>query len=357
MRILMLNDLPTLPGPGHGGAEVVLARLTTALEARGHQVRLHSRPGPRTGLSKVGALWDPWEARRLAAVVRDFRPEVVHAHNVLRELSAAVLRPIRHLPVVMTVHDLRLAGVVLGQRSFPERLLDGRVKQPLDARAVRRAVRHFVTVGEASADALRGKGFAPLSVIAPLGPQWPLALSPPSSSSTVCFVGRLSPDKGADVAIAAFAALGLPDARLVVAGDGPERSSLEAKAPAGVSFLGRLSSPQLAEVVASSRAVVVPSLPALRPETSSLTTIEAAWSGRAVVASDDPAVAAIVTRLGCGLITPAGDVAALTAALRQVLTDDALADTFGTAGAAAARAAYAPEVIAAAYLELYRSVL
>jgi glycosyltransferase involved in cell wall biosynthesis len=356
VRILMLNDLPAMQGPGHGGAEVVLERLGAALAMQGHEVRLHSRPGPRTGLAKIGALWDPWEARRLAAVVRDFRPDVVHAHNLLRELSASVLGPVRHLPVVMTVHDLRLAGVVLGQRSRPERLLDTGLKQPLDARAVRRVVRHFVTVSETAADVLRHKGFRPITVIAPLGPDWPAVVVPPSSSVTLCFVGRLSADKGVDVALAAFGALGLSDARLVVVGDGPERAALEAVAPAGVSFLGRLPSAQLAEVVAASRAVVVPSLPTLRPETSSLTAIEAAWSGRAVVASDDPAVAAIVQHLACGLITPAGDAAALAAAFGQILTDDVLADGFGTAGAVAARAAYAPEIIAAEYLELYRSV-
>lgn len=350
----MLNDLPTVPGPGAGGAEVVIDRLTSALRAQGHEVRLHSRPGPRSGLAKAGAFWDPWEARRVARVVSEFRPDVVHAHNLLRELSAAVLRPVRHLPVVMTVHDLRLAGTVLGQRSWPERLLDGAVKQPSDARAVRRVVRHYVTVGEAAAEALRRKGFGPLTVIAPPGPDWPTAGAPPSASRTLCFVGRLSPDKGVEVALAAFAALGVADARLVVVGDGPQRRALEAVAPDGVTFLGRLDPTELAGVVGSVRAVLVPSLPTLRPETSSLTTIEAAWSGRPVLASDDPAVASIVAALGCGVVVPAADAPALRDAMEQILSDDARADALGAAGASAVRAAHDPAAVAARYVEAYR---
>lgn len=140
-------------------------------------------------------------------------------------------------------------------------------------------------------------------------------------------------------------------------GEGSERAELQASAPPGVRFLGRLASAELAAVLAGVRAVVVPSLPALRPETSSLTSIEAAWSGRPVLASDDPALEVLVTRLGCGIVTRAGDVSALTSAMRQVLTDGDLADRLGADGAATVRATNAPEVIASAYLELYRSVL
>ena len=253
MRVLMVNDLPTSRGEGHGGAEVVVERLTVALETQGHQVRLHSRPAPRTGVSKAGAFWDPIEARRLTAVVREFEPDVVHAHNLLRELSSAVLRPLRHLPVVMTVHDLRLAGIVLGQRSLPERLLDGAIKQPLDARAVRRSVRHYVTVGTTAAEVLQRKGFRPVTVIEPLAPDWPAAVTLPSDSSALCFVGRLSPDKGVDVALAAFGALDLPGAQLLIVGEGSERAELQASAPPGVRFLGRLASAELAAVLAGVR--------------------------------------------------------------------------------------------------------
>jgi glycosyltransferase involved in cell wall biosynthesis len=349
----MLNDLPA--SPPTGGAEVVLDRLTVALGRDGHDVRVHTRPGARTGVAKVGALWDPAEGRRVARLVADLEPDVVHLHNVLRELSAAVLPPLADVPVVMTVHDLRIAGVVLGQRSAPERLLDGRLKQPRDTRLVRRVVDHYVAVGPVLAQALQDKGFGPISVIEPPAPDWPAPTTRPSQSRDLAVVCRLSPDKGVGVALAAFGALDpAVRGRLLVAGDGPLRAALEASAPEGVTFLGRVPSADLPGLLAGVRAVLVPSLPAVRPETSSLTAIEAAWCGRPVVCSDDPATAALVTRLGAGVVVPAGDVAALTAALADLLADDVRTDALGAAGATAVRSAHAADAVAARYVEVYR---
>src|SRR5688500_13076542 len=60
--------------------------------------------------------------------------------------------------------------------------------------------------------------------IAPLGPRPPLSTVP-----TVAFVGRLFRKKGADVLVRAMRAVreAVPDARLRIIGDGPERARLE----------------------------------------------------------------------------------------------------------------------------------
>lgn len=358
MRVLMLNDLPVAPGPGHGGAEVVIDRLCTALQGRGHEVLVHSRPGPRLGLHRVGAFWDPQEGRRVAALLRSFRPDVIHAHNVLRELSPAVLWAVRRLPVVLTVHDLRIAAIVLGQGSAAERLVDGRIKQPLDAALVRRVVDSYVTVGPVAAEVLRHKGFDPVTVIEPPAPSWPAPVRLPSECTDLAIIGRVATDKGVDVALAAFARLDPAlRGRLLVVGDGPQKAELEASAPDGVDFLGRLTADELPGLLATVRAVVLPSLPALRPETSSLTSIEAAWMGRPVVCSDDPAASGLVTRLGAGLVVPAGDVPALTVALTRVMQDDSLVDRLGAAGAGGARRGHAADVVAQRYLDVYQQAL
>src|SRR5207247_2206585 len=89
-------------------------------------------------------------------------------------------------------------------------------------------------------------------------------LAPPSSTAEILYAGRLSAEKGVDVLLDAFARVvaGHPDARLVVAGDGPDRQALLARAAhtSGVEFTGVLERPDLEARMGRARAVVVPSL-------------------------------------------------------------------------------------------------
>lgn len=89
-------------------------------------------------------------------------------------------------------------------------------------------------------------------------------------------VGGFVPYKREDVAIEAFRALGRP---LLVAGDGPGRASLEARAPAHVRFLGRVSDAELSELYARCRALVYP-----QEEDFGIVPLEAQASGRPVIA-------------------------------------------------------------------------
>jgi glycosyltransferase involved in cell wall biosynthesis len=358
LRVLMLNDLPVTPGPGYGGAEVSLGRLVSGLEREGHVVHVHSRPRPRTGAGSVLARWDPGELRAVKRLVSSFRPDVVHAHNVLRELSPSVLLACRGLPVVMTVHDLRLVGIVQGLRSAPARLVDRFVKQPLDQRVVRGTVSRFTTVSEVAATVLRSRG-VPAVVVPPPGPDAPPPVAPATECRDLLVVARLTPDKGVGVALEAFARIAgqFEEARLVVVGDGPEAPRLkelaERAVPGRVTFTGRLAGQDVLDQVSRARAVLVPSLPGIRPETSSLTAIEAATLARPVLASDDPAVAELVTSLGCGRVTPAGDVHALSTAMAEVLSQDDLVAGWAAAGARAAAERHSPAAVARAYVVEY----
>jgi glycosyltransferase involved in cell wall biosynthesis len=85
-------------------------------------------------------------------------------------------------------------------------------------------------------------------------------------------VGRLIGHKNTRALVEAFSSL--PDHRLVVAGDGPERASLEASAPANVRLVGRVSDAELRWLYANSAGLVSAS-----PEDFGLTPIEAAAFG------------------------------------------------------------------------------
>jgi len=77
---------------------------------------------------------------------------------------------------------------------------------------------------------------------------------PGSSGADYVTVSRLVPYKRVDVLVEAFRAL--PDRRLIVVGDGPERSRLQALAGPNISFAGRLGDADTARHVAAARAFV-----------------------------------------------------------------------------------------------------
>lgn len=337
MRVLHVNDYP--PGEGHGGAELYLARLLAAQRTAGHEVDVLSGDGSHHGARTVLDLWDPWAARRLRQRVAVFRPDVVHVHNVLRELSPSVLAP-TGVPTVLTVHDLRSFGG--SEHHLPDpRALAGRALDPLVRRQCRRADA-VVGVSEVVAGTLRQAGVAgaqaiPVPAPAPVGP-----LLPVEDCHDVLFAGRLSEDKGIRVLLAAFAQV--TGGRLVVAGDGP----------LAVPGARRMTSAEVSAAMGRARVVVVPSLPGLRREGSSLTAAEAARHGRPLVTSDDPAVAEVARTVG-GDVVPAGDVAALAARIQHWLDAP---DEAARAGQAAARAAvvFDPAAVAAGYDEVYDRV-
>ena len=100
------------------GEEAVVEAQLQMLEARGHQVITYYRsseelPQMRFGKLKafVTALENPRSKRELKALILKEQPDVVHVHNLYPLISPAVLKMIKHmgLPIVMTVHNYRLA--------------------------------------------------------------------------------------------------------------------------------------------------------------------------------------------------------------------------------------------------------
>ncbi|MGB8650793.1 MAG: glycosyltransferase, partial [Mycobacteriales bacterium] len=135
MRVLHVNDRPE----GHGGgAEVNLARLVAAQRAAGDEPYVLAGEVRHEGVSRALDLWDPAARRLLAGRVARLQPDVVHLHNVVRELSPSVLGAVRDRPVVMTVHDMRLLKGSEHHLPDPRALADRWVLAPLARRGLRR---------------------------------------------------------------------------------------------------------------------------------------------------------------------------------------------------------------------------
>jgi glycosyltransferase involved in cell wall biosynthesis len=158
----------------------------------------------------------------------------------------------------------------------------------------------------------------------------------------VMFAGRLEGEKGLPVLLRAWRTSGLqaPEVALILVGDGPFRARAVAT---GAICPGRLAPEQVRGVYAGSDVVVVPSVPArdfLEPW--GLVVNEAFDQGVPVIATDAVGAAAggLVRNEQTGLVVPAGDDAALAAALRRLHGDPELRARLGAAGCAAVRAGH-----------------
>lgn len=134
-------------------------------------------------------------------------------------------------------------------------------------------------------------------------------------------VGRVAPEKNLGLAIRAFDALRLrvPEARLLVVGDGPARAALAAACPDAV-FAGMRTGEDLAAHYASADLFLFPSM----TETFGNVTTEALASGLPVVGFDYAAAAERVRSGHNGWLAPLGDEAAFIEAALRVGADAGL---------------------------------
>jgi len=137
----------------------------------------------------------------------------------------------------------------------------------------------------------------------------------------VLYVGRLSREKSLDALIDGFAlaADAVPEARLVIVGDGPYAGSLAERAGASerVLFLGQRTGDELATLMASSDLFVSPS----ETETFGNTVVEAQASGLPVVVADRGAARENMIDEVTGLVVDARQPGALAGAIEGLLTD------------------------------------
>ena len=145
------------------------------------------------------------------------------------------------------------------------------------------------------------------------------------------FAGRLEREKGVDVLLEAWERIALPDAALVLAGDGPLRAAAEA---AGAIVTGRRPPEDVRNFHAGSDVLVLPSIPtrAFR-EPWGLVVNEAATRGIPAIVTDAVGAAAggLVVDGRTGWVVPAADAGALAAALARAHADPALRARLGAA--------------------------
>jgi glycosyltransferase involved in cell wall biosynthesis len=222
----------------------------------------------------------------------------------------------------------------------------------LAKRALVRSASGFFVPGRASADYVRGLGVpddriavAPNAVDAELFG----AASGPRDSGPCRFlyVGRLDPEKGLDVLLAAFRRV---PGELVLVGGGSEETALRQQASERVRFVGQLDRDAVVPHYATADVFVLPS----RSEPWGMVLNEAAAAGLPLVATDGVGAAHELIEHGVnGFRVPAGDERALADALRRLAEDEEFRRRAGARSRELVRP-FTPEAWAAGVVELAR---
>jgi glycosyltransferase involved in cell wall biosynthesis len=170
------------------------------------------------------------------------------------------------------------------------------------------------------------------------------------------YFGRLSAEKGVDDLLRSMQKI--PQMRLIIAGDGPQRGELQDLAVSlelsNVEFVGHVGRAERDELIAKSRFTVLPSH---AYETLGKTILESYAEGRAVVASDLGSRRELVHQGETGLLYRTGDVDQLASVIQSLASKPELAEKMGRAGWEAVRQRHTPEGHYQKLLSLYEGLV
>jgi len=180
---------------------------------------------------------------------------------------------------------------------------------------------------------------------------------PVGAAPRIVFLGRLVSTKGVHILLQAAHQLNDCEFQLNIIGDGPERSRLEADVRSlnlegRVFFHGRLGTDEVEQVLAETRAVVVPSLAG---EVFGLVALENMLRQKVLIVSEIGALTEVIGE--AGLTFPAGDAQALASCLRRVLESDEFAEEMGSRAGRRGNSLFTPERMVDDHLVLYRRLL
>jgi glycosyltransferase involved in cell wall biosynthesis len=373
VRILVLHSRYA---SGHlSGENRVVADEARLLEQAGHEVHVWAPSsdglrGARALRAGMQAVW----SRAAARAVRDYRPDVVHCHNLFPLLSPAVLRQASgDAPVVVTLHNYRLlclpATFVRDGRSCEDCL--GRIpwrgavygcyrgsraaSTPLAlSLTLHRAIGSFdrVSLYLAVSEFVREKhvqaGFPRARIRVKPNFVWPSERRH-GPGDTFLYVGRLAPEKGIRQLVEAWRTV---PALLVLVGAGPEAERLRSSLPPNVALRPPVPPEEIPHLLASARALVFPTL---AYEGAPRAILEAFATGVPVLARAVGAVPELVEDGVSGLLLQSFGAAEVAAAAERLL-DDAEAERMGEAAGMTWRARYSPERGLANLEQAYRLV-
>ena len=389
MKILLVYNSYQEPG----GEDVVFRKEGGLLREAGHEVSEYRRDNGEIKdysivqrLSLIGRpVWASDSYRDFNALLRQNRPEIVHVHNTFPLISPSIFWACRreNVPVVHTLHNYRLLcpqanffragkpcedcitgnywqGVVHGcyRNSRAETAPVALMLTVHHANKTwTRMVDHYITPSSFARDQFAKAGFPASQITVKSNFVDPDPGQGTGDGSYALFIGRVSPEKGADTLLKAWRQLPKTH-ELRVVGDGPSRQRLESEAArdglSNVKFMGRLPHDQAIEVIKSARFVIFPSE---LYETFGLGIAEAFACGVPALASRLGAMQEIVEEGRTGFLFQPGDCDDLARTVTRAWKDPAQMRHLGMQARSEYETKYTAAINYRQLIEIYRHVI
>ena len=279
--------------------------------------------------------------------------DLIHAHGIRAAWIAGHAAFRLNIPFIFTAHNLvpRLNPLARHGLQFTSKL----------------AVR-ILAVSNAVADSLQANGVEGRKIavvsngidVAPFDAPYDrvalrarFGIAP--DAPLIAAVGRLAPEKGFDVLIKAFPSVKrhLPDAQLLLVGDGPQMTALRhlAQNEEAVHFTGYV--PNVVPIMQCADVAAIPS----RQEGQGIVALEAAAASRPVVASRVGGLSETVMENATGLLVPAENSTALADALTALLQDAPRREAMGNVARERVEKFYAIAAMTAQTETIYKTAI
>lgn len=358
MRILQVNKYNYV----RGGAEKYFIEISRELRELGHQVAVFSMKHPKNipsdfdkyFVSRLSFNEGSWrdklitpfrvlysfEARRkFKKLLNDFKPEIIHIHNIYHQISPSILSLAkkRKIPVIMHLHDYKLIcpnyqllshGEIcyrcrggkyincLKQRCFKDsfwKSLLATIEMYFHHKVLKiykKNIDLFIAPSQFMKDTVVSFGWPEnkIEVVYNFSERIENNLIDQVENYGLYF-GRLSKEKGIDVLLRAFKLLD-NKMKLKIIGTGPEEKNLkklsqELKLGNRVKFLGKKTGPALFDEVKKAQLVFLPSL---WLENMPLTLLEAMMLKKVVIASNIGGMPELIKHTETGFLFERGNV-------------------------------------------------
>jgi phosphatidylinositol alpha-mannosyltransferase len=321
----------------NGGVQECVLALRAEYEKRGHQAYIIT-PRPRgvevaesEGILLVGQSRDfnaPFQATTtqvsvtfdnaaIDALLEQHKFDVLHYHEPWVPIVGRQILTRSNTANVATFHA-----------KLPETIMTKSIEKVITpyTRSILKYIDSFTAVSDAAKDYIQSLTDEPIEIV-PNGidiSKYSLHPSPVRDESTILYVGRLEKRKGVKYLLEAFVLLKAenPDARLIIAGDGPERKQLEdfvkTNKLADVEFLGFVDDSTKVSLLNS---CTIYCSPAMFGESFGIVLLEAMAAGAVTVAGSNPGYSSVLKEKGAISLVNTKDSQEFARRLQLLMTD------------------------------------
>ena len=399
MRILLVNKFHYL----RGGSEKYYFELAQLLKSKGHTVGFFSMKHEEnittgdpeyfveeidlnTGskLKALDVIYSQENKRLMAKALEEFKPDIVHINNFQRQLSASIIDAIKekNIPIVMTAHDLNPicpASIMLynGEvcddcitkgyaQCIKKKCVKGSTlkstlgvmeKKYYDIHKVFRKIDCIISPSEFNKNQLVNGKLKYNEIVTLHNFVNESERNDYVLGDYAFYLGRLSKEKGILNLIEAIG--DIPDAKLLIAGDGPERERIEAyisehKLDGRITLLGYQNQDSIHKYITNSRFVVIPSI---CNENCPYSVLEAMEIGKPIVASRIGGIPELIADGENGYLYKADDINELKEKLMLMLDNDDKVNRFAQKSRELYESYYSPDSYYNELIKIYNKVM